>query len=266
MTAGIFAVKATFNPKNGQVYAITMKTLRVTFVLLALCAIIACAGIAAAQTGATASEQIIHATGSGTVTGTPDRVQITFSTETENPDVKTAQADNAAIMDKVVNALVTAGVSKDSMKTTGYTITPVYQDPGNILNPRIQTYQVTNTLQVTLNDVSLSGPVIDTAVANGVNQVSSIQFMLSDAQALSLRNDALKLAVANARADADTVAGALGVNISGTKDVDISQGYTPVVYDNTFAAGAMAKSAVPTPIQPGDITVTATVTVDYTYH
>jgi len=241
------------------------KTGKCLIILLALCAIVACAGIVSAQAATAPSEAIIHATGTGTVTGTPDRVQITFSVETENPDVKTAQTGNAALMDTVVNALVTAGVPRDSMKTTGYTISPVYQDPSNILNPKIQTYQVTNTLQVTLDDVSRSGAVIDTAVANGVNQVSSIQFMLSDAQALSLRSDALKKAVANARADADTVAGALGVNITGSKDVDISQGFVPVVYDNSLASGAMAKTAVPTPIQPGDITVTATVTVIYTY-
>ena len=78
----------------------------------------------------------------------------------------------------------TAGISRDSMKTTGYTIYPVYPDnSGSILNPKVQTYQVTNTLQVTLNDVTRAGEVIDIAVAAGVNQVSSIQFMLSDGQA-----------------------------------------------------------------------------------
>jgi hypothetical protein len=89
--------------------------------------------------------------------------------------------------------------------------------------------------------------------------------MLSDGQAQSLRSSALRNAVANARADADAVAGAMAINITGTKNVDISQGYTPIVYDNSFASGAVSKAAVPTPIQPGDITVTATVTITYTY-
>lgn len=233
--------------------------------ILVFCAIVALAGIVSAQ-DTTTVENVIHATGTGTVTGSPDRVQISFSVETENPDVKKAQADNAARMSQMIDALVTSGISRDSMKTTGYTIYPVYPDnSGSILNPKVQTYQVTNTLQVTLNDVTRAGDVIDTSVGAGVNQVSSIQFMLSDGQAQSLRTSALKNAVANARVDATAVAGAMGVNITGTKNVDISQGYTPVVYDNSFASGALAKSAVPTPIQPGDITVTATVTITYTY-
>ena len=233
-------------------------------VALALCAVMAFGGIASAQ-DSTALMNIIHASGSGTVMGTPDRVQISFSVQTENADVKTAQSDNAARMNQVITALAAAGIPKDSMKTTGYTIYPMYQDPSNPLTSKVQTYQVTNTLQVTLTDVSQSGNVIDIAVSNGINQVSSIQFMLSDAQSQALRSQALKKAVANAHADADTVAGALVVNITGTAEVVISQGYSPVVYDN-YATGAMAKSAIaPTPIQPNDVTVTAQVDVTYTY-
>ena len=89
--------------------------------------------------------------------------------------------------------------------------------------------------------------------------------MLSDAQSQVLRSQALMKAVANARADAVTVAGALGVNLTGTAEVVISQGYMPVVYDN-YATGAMAKSVIaPTPIQPNDVTVSAQVDVTYTY-
>jgi uncharacterized protein len=241
------------------------KRLAILTSILVFCAIVACAGIVSAQV-TTPLGNVIQATGSGTVTGTPDRVQISFSVETENPDVKTAQTDNAARMTQVINALVTAGISRDSMKTTGYSIYPVYADnPGGLLNQKVQTYRVTNTLQVTLNDVARSGDVIDTAVTNGINQVSSIQFMLSDGQAQSLRSSALRNAVANARADAYAVAGAMAVNITGTKNVDISQGYTPIVYDNSLSNGIASRAAAPTPIQPGDITVTATVTISYTY-
>jgi uncharacterized protein len=227
----------------------------------------AAVGSVAAASSDTTNPNVIHTSGSGTVTGTPDRVLITFSVQTENADVKTAQGDNAARMTQIVNALVGTGISRDALKTTGYTITPVYEDSTGILTPKVRTYQVSNTLQLTLSDVSRAGEIIDLAVANGANQVSSIQFMLSDAQALALRGDALKKAVANARADADTVAGALGVNITGLETIDISQGYTPVVYANyqmdSLSAG---KSAVPTPIQAGDVTVTAQVSITYTYH
>lgn len=241
--------------------------------LILLCAVLgiflmAAVGSVSAATADSTLDKVIHASGSGNVIGTPDRAQVTFSVQTENIDVKVAQADNAAQMSKVIDALVAAGIPRDSLKTTGYNIYPVYDDTtSGILNPKVKTYQVTNTLTVTLNDVTMTGDVIDIAVANGVNRADSIQFMLSDAQSQALRTEALKKAVANARTDADAVAGALGANITGVGTIDISQGYTPVVYSNyqTDMAGA-AKAAVPTPIQPGDITVNAQVSVTYTYN
>jgi hypothetical protein len=240
-----------------------MTVLTVAIMLLTL-AMVGC--VAAAGTS-TSSDQVIHASGSGSVTGTPDRVQISFAVQTEEADVVAAQTENAARMNTVINALVAAGVPNDQMKTTGYSIYPVYQDTTNPLGSKVKTYQVTNTLLVTLHDVNQTGTIIDTAVAQGINQVNSIQFSLSDEQAQALRTQALTKAIQAARADADAVAAALGVAITGTETADITQGYTPVVYNSYDMAGAaVAKSAVPTPVQPGDVTVTAQVSVTYGFH
>jgi len=205
----------------------------------------------------------IHATGTGSVIGTPDRAQISLAIETQNPDVKIAQQENAARMAQVIDALVATGIPKDALKTTGYTIYPVYDYADKSgSEQKIQSYRVTNTLTVTLHDVSRVGDVIDTGVVNGINTANSIRFMLSDEQAQALRTEALKEAVARAGADAQTVASALGVSISAVKNVDISMGYSPVLYEN-YAALDMKTAAAPTPIQPGDVTVTATVKVTY---
>ena len=224
----------------------------------------ACIGSIAAATTATCDEKVIHSTGSGNVIGTPDRTQVTFAVETENPDVKVAQQANAVQMTKVIDALVTAGLPKDALKTTGYTIYPVYDDYSKtLLDQKIRTYHVTNSLTVTLHDVNRTGEVIDIAVASGINQANSIQFLLSDEQSQVLRTEALKKAVSRARADADTVAAALGTTIIDVKSADISGGYSPVLFDNYQAGNVMVKSAVPTPIQPGDVTVTAQVSITY---
>jgi len=242
-----------------------MKRLGIMVAILLICAM-ALVGTASAAVDTSVTQKVIQTSGSGTVTGAPDRVQLSFSVQTENPDVKTAQSENAAKMTQVINDLVAAGVPRDAIKTTSYNIYPVYQDSTGILDRKVKTYQVTNTLQVTLIDVSKAGDIIDVAVGAGINEVDSIQFKLSDEQNQILRAEALKKAVAGARSDADVVAGAMGVAITGTQNVDISQGYSPVVYDTSYVAmGAMAKSSVPTPIQANDVTVTAQVSITYTY-
>lgn len=226
----------------------------------------ACVGMAAAASTDSGNDKVIQASGTGNVIGTPDRAQVTFSVETENADVKISQQDNAQRMTKVIDALVAIGIPRDALKTTGYNIYPVYEDTTkSILDQKVRTYRVTNTLTVTLHDVNRTGDVIDVAVANGINQASSIQFLLSDEQSQILRTEALKEAVARARADADTVAGAMGTAIIGVQSADISAGYSRVLFENyQYAAGdAMLKSAAPTPIQPGDITVSAQVSITY---
>jgi len=237
------------------------------FRIIALLIILGMAAVGAvsAASDSTDNDKVIHSTGTGNVIGTPDSAQVTFSVKTENTDVKQAQADKAVKMTKVIDALVASGVPRDALKTTGYNIYPIYEDSNGILSPKIKTYQVTNTLTVTLHDVSKTGEVIDVAVANGINQASSIQFMLSDEQSQVLRTKALQDAVSRARADADTVAGAMGTAITGVKNADISAGYSPVLYQNYQydTVGAAMKSAAPTPVQPGDITVSATVTITY---
>jgi uncharacterized protein YggE len=265
MTASFFAVKAIFKLQSRQVQVIIMMKKIISLTLIIVILGMACIGSVAAATTATCDEKVIHSTGSGSVIGTPDRAQVTFAVETENPDVKVAQQANAVQMTKVIDALVTAGLPKDALKTTGYTIYPVYDDYSKpLLDQKIRTYHVTNSLTVTLHDVNRTGEVIDIAVANGVNQANSIQFLLSDAQAQVLRTEALKKAVYNARADADTVAAALGTTVTDVKSADISGGYSPVVFENYQAGNAMVKSPTPTPIQTGDITVTTQVSVTYT--
>jgi uncharacterized protein len=240
------------------------KFFRMTAIFLIL--VMAAVGTVSAATDSTDNDKVIHSTGTGNIIGTPDRAQVTFSVQTENTDVKQAQADNAVKMNEVIDALVNSGIPRDGLKTTGYNIYPVYEESSGILTTKIKTYRVTNTLTVTLHDVSKTGEVIDIAVANGINQAESIQFMMSDEQSQVLRTQALQKAVSRARSDADTVAAAMGTTITGVKNADISAGYSPVLFQNYQydTVGAAMKSSTPTPVQPGDITVSATVTVTYT--
>lgn len=230
----------------------------ITAVLL-LIALLVLGTVSAAETD---TDNTIVASGTGSVIGTPDRAQISLAVETENQNVKAAQAENAARMTKVMDALIAAGIPKEALKTTGYNIYPVYEDTKIYGLQKVKTYRVTNTLTVTLHDVSRTGEVIDIGVTEGINQASSIQFFLSDEQSQVLRTEALKEASERASADARTVAGALGVSLKSVKSAQISGGYSPVRYQN-YAMAESVGGGVSTPIEAGDITVTATVTVTY---
>lgn len=234
---------------------------RLAFLATALL-IVAMAVIGTVTATEVSTEHTITATGTGSVIGTPDRAQIALAVQTESRDVKIAQAENAARMTTVMNALKAAGIPEDALKTTGYTIYPIYEDTKIFPDQKIKGYRVTNTLTVTLHDVNRTGEVIDIGIANGINEANTIEFLLSDEQAQVLRTEALKEASGRASTDAQTVAKALGVSISTVKSAEIGSGYTPVLFQN-YARADMASGAPSTPIQPGSITVTASVTVTY---
>ena len=219
---------------------------------------------------ADSNERVIHTQGNGEVITTPDRVEISLAVVTEHADVRTAQRDNANQMSSAMDALKRAGLTSEDMKTTGYSIYTVTKsvDPKTGMRlpaeEQIEVYRVTNTLLVTMKDTARAGEIIDIAVENGANKVNYISFTLSDEKEKALRATALQNAVADSRADADVVAAALGLTVRDVKEVTIGGGFYPVVsrmYDSMMVPAAMERAE--TPIEPGEVKVTATVSITY---
>ncbi len=214
----------------------------------------------------TTADHLIRTSAVGEVVSSPDRAELQVGVETENADVKTAQAQNAERMTNVTNAMKALGIPDDHLTTTGYTVTPVY-DSGPTPSPPVQrrptTYRVSNTLLVRVDDVAQVGEVIDTAVSSDANQVNSIAFLFSEQKSATLRAQALAQAVNKTRTDAGTVASALGVRLLDARDVQVDSGATPIYYGRS---GVAADTAVPsTPIEPGTLKVTASVQVSWAY-
>jgi uncharacterized protein YggE len=215
----------------------------------------------AAQEAPSSTEKLIHTSANGEVLARPDQVEISLAVQTENADAKVAQQKNAELMASTIAALEGAGIPADKIKTTGYNIYPVYDEPVSVIGQKVKFYRVTNTLLITLTDITRAGEIVDLAVAKGVNQVNYISFSLSESQQKSLRQDALRDAMARSRADADTVASAGGLTITGVKEITVSGGYYPVaVSDYRYTEGA---ASVSTPLVPGEVKISASVSVTY---
>jgi len=243
--------------------------------LLGIALMVLCAAVIGNATAQLPSEEsrdkLIHVSGTGKVTTTPDRAVILFAVETENAEVTVAQQENARRMDAVINALKNAGIPEKDIRTASYNIIPVAHNnnrplPADTTTPdlRIQFYRVINTVEVTLNDVNRAGEIVDLAVENGANRVDRFAFTLSDARQLEFRSQALTAAVEQARGDADAVAAALGKAIIDVKEVSVGNNYIPLVYDSRLMGMEKAAGgAAPTPLEVGEIDVTATVSISY---
>lgn len=223
---------------------------------------------APALAATTSDEQIISVSGTGKVTATPDQVTISIAVETENPDVKIAQQENARKMSDVESALKAIGLTNDELKTTGYSIYSYTNEDNSLFGKDQKIYRVTNTVLVTTQKTDMAGEIIDTAIANGANNVNYISFSLTDESYNALRTKALTAAVVQARVDADAVSQALGVSITGVSGVNVGSSYVPNSYVSSDAYMEKAVGSAPEPmartsIQPGDVDVTASVSVQY---
>ena len=102
--------------------------------------------------------------------------------------------------------------------------------------------------------------MIDAAVAAGANRVGGLQF--SFAKQDELLRSALEKAGADAHAQAESVARGLGVRLKGV--VSATTAGRPVPVQPRMEAMALGEArAAPTPIEPGEATVSATLQVTY---
>lgn len=196
----------------------------------------------------------IEVSGTGIVSMAPDEAIVYIGVQTKSVDAVISQKDNAARMEKVINALLDAGIAKDNMETSSYTMYPV-KDNENGEN--ITGYVVSNQLKVTIKDINKTGNVIDKAVKAGANEINSISFTLSDGSQQKGREQALQNAAKAAKLDADRLASELGVTIKGPLQVSTGGGF--------ITTPSVDVKSLTTPIMPGGVTVSAFVSVIYQF-
>lgn len=234
------------------------RVLRTAAILVA----IGTASAAPAQEPGQASRRTISVTGQGEVEVAPDQALISFAVETTGTKAAEAVGDNAKRADAVIAALRGTVGKDDRVATTRYSVEPRYEPMrrGEGEQPRIIGYVARNEVQVETRAVDAVGKLIDAATAAGANRVANLQFTLSNKAAHV--GAALQRAADDARAQADSVARGLGVKL--TRIVAASTATSPVVPLRRFDYGMMAAEArAPTPIEPGAVTVSASLNVTW---
>jgi uncharacterized protein YggE len=215
--------------------------------------------------GMASAHRTVSVSGTATVRKAPDQAVISLAVETNAPTAQDAAQRNAQRMAAVVRAVRSAGIPAERIRTTGYNLNPEYRytnpAPGQTGEQKLVGYRATNTLEVLVDSIPRVGPVLDAAVAAGANRANGISYQLREPEAA--RREALRLAVANARQDAEALAAAAGVPLGELLELS-STGMvrTP---GPVFARAdmALAGAATPTPVEPGQLEITAAVSAVY---
>jgi uncharacterized protein len=201
---------------------------------------------------------LIRVTGEATVTTKPDQARIDIGVVAEAKNAQAAATDNAQKLDAVLGELRKALGPEADIKTISYSLTPLYYYPKEGGTPTITSYMATNVIQVKTNELSQVGKIIDTAAQSSANRIQSLQFTLKDEQAVYIQ--ALREAVAKARAKAEAIASALGLKIVRVLSAEESGPPSRPVHAESMQMRAAA-APVQTPVEPGTIEVRTTVTL-----
>lgn len=208
------------------------------------------------------SPRSLNVNGTGQVYLTPDIAYIYIGVHTERATASEAVAANTADTQKVIAVLQDAGVDAKDIKTTNFSIWPNTQ-----YNPEGQqvgvNYVVDNSVYVTVRNLDNLGDLLDAAVSAGANSINSIQFDVADkSEALKQARDA---ALENARTQAQELAAAAGVNLGEIQSIGFYD-TSAAPYIDTFGGrdgGGAAMESAAVPIQPGQLTLTVTVSMTY---
>lgn len=204
-------------------------------------------------------EAVIRVKGQGSINLTADRVTVEIGTRSKSASIAEAHAENIKTMNAIMESIQKVGVEKEKMMTRQYTV-DTYEEGYNSLGVGTTTvYAVTNMLFVKVDDLSLLSQVLDAATKAGANNIWGLNFYST--QSKEAYQQALEIAVQNARVTAETLAKASGKKLGEMKEV--------LEFDHHNSAYGvmvnmeMEKGAGGTPISAADVTVTANLEITF---
>lgn len=211
------------------------------------------------------NRRTVSVSGTGSVEVEADNATVTLSVITRAKDAGNASRENAEKMTKVQEAVVSAGILKDDISTERYTI----EQETSYSNGRViyGDYVATNRIKVFVKDLNLTGTVIDTALKNGANQLSSFQYGITNKDFYV--KQARTLAVQNAHDAANLLATTGGSFLGKVLTINEQSNSFGMYKISAMRANSIEADAVPeaasvsTPISGGKTTISFTVDAVY---
>jgi len=226
--------------------------------------------------------------GTGEAKGAPDVAHTSIGIEVRADTVDQATAQANQLMTAILGAIKSAGVADADLHTHDFSVsferdfTPVPPQPVEAPKPTAlkgskagatlttiaapQTpavrgsYRVTNTVDVTIRDITRASAVLTAATSAGANNVWGISFDVQNPE--PLHQQAREQAVAQAKRTAEQLAKLTGVKLGGVVTVDDQAEGVEGAQPRMFKALAATDNAQ-VPVQNGELTVTHQVRLVY---
>lgn len=165
------------------------------------------------------AEATINVAGEGEVFAIPDTARFTFSVQEEAETVPQAQEVVTETTNTILDALRQLGIPEENIKTVSYNVFPRYEfrdtQTQGFTPPQgervLVGYEVSQTVEVKVEDPDEAGTLLAEVGELGADTVSGLRFTIDDMEALE--EEALEIAIADAREKAESLADSLGVRL-----------------------------------------------------
>ncbi len=221
-------------------------------VLLSAC-VIAAALTPLCARAAEKLDKLVTVTGEATVATSPDMALIRIGVTGQGKTARAASDANARDMTVVLAAIKESGVADRDIQTTSLSVQPQY-DANKTGPARLIGFQVNNQATVKIRDIGQLPAILDRAISAGANEMSGIEFVVSEQS--KLLDKARAEAIADARRKAELYANAAGMKVGRVMSISEESAVPPPRAFQATRAGAAA-------IAPGEQTLRAVVTVSY---
>lgn len=220
---------------------------------------LAAAPALSAPTDAAFAATTVNLSATGEVSAAPDRATLSLGVSAQASTAAQALNDNSRKMAQVIAALRAQGAPERDIRTSSLSVEPQYVFTQG-QPQRLTGYQARNQVTVTVQDMGKIGPLLDTAVGAGANEVSGLSFGIKDPQ--QAEDQARLDAVKALKAKAELYAQATGYRVARLVSLSEGGGFSP----QPFALNEVVMTAArktPTPIAAGDLVVRVQVSAVY---
>lgn len=208
------------------------------------------------------TDSTVSVTGESTVTETPDQAAVSFSVVSEDDDQSVVVSELDDDSTTVLAALEEQHGLSEEVTTQRYSIDRQRSPHQEEVDE--EDYRGIHAYTVTLTDTERVGDVIDTLVTNGADSLDNVEFNLSDSTYQECREEAIRGAVEDARNEARIAAEAENLVLNSVVEMNVDRTNRAPVSRSSGVALAMSAEDVSTDVKNEDVSVSATVSVEYT--
>ena len=196
--------------------------------------------------------------GEGKVKVVPDQATIAATVETKGNNAKEVKKQNDEKIDAILKFIKKMNLAPADFKTQRVSLNPQYD-----YEKKKHSYNATQTIEILLRDLSNYDELMEGLVNQGINRIDNVTFQSSKMK--QYESEARKLAMKEAKLKAEDYVSVLGQKVGRALTIsDISQTYYPQpMYVGMKTMQSNDMSAPRETLAAGEITITATVTVNF---